>query len=164
MSSHILSNITVDWNLFLHAGGNIYLIDLLFTIHVPLKSFSLIWRRHHYRLRAENLGLHLWSALRAFEQGWIFIVTHLLWHGASVFQSHPKDHPIQLPLTIHIGTWKIYSNLNPNGSPFSRLLRQSRGCWGPILTQILMGHIHVYLISWYHVIVYVVITRTSILY
>jgi hypothetical protein len=31
----------------------------------------------------QNLGLC--SALRAFEQGGIFIVPHLLWHGASVF-------------------------------------------------------------------------------
>jgi hypothetical protein len=32
----------------------------------------------------QNLGLC--SALRAFEQGGIFIVPHLLWHGASVLQ------------------------------------------------------------------------------
>jgi hypothetical protein len=31
----------------------------------------------------QNVGL--WSALRAFEQGGIFIVPHLLWHGTSVF-------------------------------------------------------------------------------
>jgi hypothetical protein len=33
--------------------------------------------------RAANLGL--WSALRAFEQGGIFIVPHLLRHGTSVY-------------------------------------------------------------------------------
>jgi hypothetical protein len=38
--------------------------------------FLLIWRRHHCRWRAVNLGLC--SAVRAFEQGWIFIVPHLL--------------------------------------------------------------------------------------
>jgi hypothetical protein len=31
----------------------------------------------------QNLGLC--SALKAFEQGGIFIVPHLLWHGTSVF-------------------------------------------------------------------------------
>jgi hypothetical protein len=31
-------------------------------------------------------NLDLCSVLRAFEQGGIFIVPHLLWHGASVFQ------------------------------------------------------------------------------
>jgi hypothetical protein len=45
----------------------------------------------------QNLGLC--SALRAIEQGGIFIVPHLLWHRASVFPvSHPKDRPIQSPL------------------------------------------------------------------
>jgi hypothetical protein len=29
-----------------------------------------------------------------FEQGRIFTVLHLLWHGASVFRSHSKDCPI----------------------------------------------------------------------
>jgi hypothetical protein len=37
------------------------------------------------------LGLCL--ALRAFEQGGIFIVPHLLWQRALVFQFHPKDCP-----------------------------------------------------------------------
>jgi hypothetical protein len=41
----------------------------------------------------QHLGLY--SVLRAFEQGGIFIVSHLLWHGALDFRSHPKDHPIQ---------------------------------------------------------------------
>jgi hypothetical protein len=40
----------------------------------------------------QNLGLC--SALRAFVLGGNFIVTHLLWHGTSVFRSHPKDGPI----------------------------------------------------------------------
>jgi hypothetical protein len=31
---------------------------------------------------------------------------------------------------------------NPNGSPFNCLLRQVRGCWGPILTWILTVPIH----------------------
>jgi hypothetical protein len=36
--------------------------------------------------RAANLGLC--SALRAFEQGGIFIVPHLLRHGTSVYTAH----------------------------------------------------------------------------
>jgi hypothetical protein len=35
--------------------------------------------------RLENGDLHVCSALRTFEQGGIFIVTHLLWHKASDF-------------------------------------------------------------------------------
>jgi hypothetical protein len=38
-----------------------------------------------------NLGLC--SALRAFEQGGIFIVPHLLWHGASVFPVSSEEPP-----------------------------------------------------------------------
>jgi hypothetical protein len=60
------------------------LIDYL-RFYVPLKNFSLIWRRHHCRWRAANFGLC--SALRAFEQVGIFIMSHLLWHGTSVFSS-----------------------------------------------------------------------------
>jgi hypothetical protein len=51
--------------------------------------------------------LGLCSALRAFEQGEIFIVPHLLRHGASIFLSHPKDRPIQSPFTTHEGMWGI---------------------------------------------------------
>jgi hypothetical protein len=52
----------------------------------------------------QNLGLC--SALRAFEQGEIFIVPHLLWHGPPFFRSHPKDRPNQTPLTTHMGMWR----------------------------------------------------------
>jgi hypothetical protein len=56
----------------------------------------------------QNLGLC--SALRAFEQGGIFVVPHLLWYGTSVFRSHPRDRPIQLPLTTRMGMRRICSN------------------------------------------------------
>jgi hypothetical protein len=39
----------------------------------------------------QNLGLC--SALRAFEQGGIFHVPHLLWHGTSVFPVSSKGPP-----------------------------------------------------------------------
>jgi hypothetical protein len=39
----------------------------------------------------QNLGLC--SALRAFEQGGIFIVSHLLWHGTSVFPVSSEGPP-----------------------------------------------------------------------
>ena len=51
------------------------LIDCL-LFYVPLKNISLIWRCHHYGEGLQNLGIC--SALRAFEQGGIFIVPHLL--------------------------------------------------------------------------------------
>jgi hypothetical protein len=64
-------------------------------------------------------GLQNWglcSALRAFEQGLIFIVPHPLWHETSVF-----------------------SVLIRRTAPLSRLLRHTRGCGGSILTQTLTG-------------------------
>jgi hypothetical protein len=64
------------------------LIDYL-LFYVPLKNISLIWRRHQWR--AANLGLC--SALRAIEQGGIFIVPHLLWHGTSVFPVSSEGPP-----------------------------------------------------------------------
>jgi hypothetical protein len=33
---------------------------------------------------------------------------------------------------------RMYSNQDPHESPFSRLLRHEKGCWGPILTRILI--------------------------
>ena len=87
----------------------------------------------------QNLGLC--SALRAFEQGGIFIVPHLLWHGDSVFlvSSEGPPHsiafyntqgdvedlfwpgssrvPYQSPFTTHKGMWRTYSNTDPHGVP-----------------------------------------------
>jgi hypothetical protein len=40
--------------------------------------------------------------------------------GPRFFWSHPKDRPIQSPLTTHEGMWRIYSNLDPHGVPHSR--------------------------------------------
>ena len=42
----------------------------------------------------QHLGLC--SALRAFEQGGIFIVPHLLWHGASVFPVSSEGPPLSV--------------------------------------------------------------------
>jgi hypothetical protein len=46
--------------------------------YVPLKNISLIWRRHLPSAGEGLQNLDLCSALRAFEKGGIFIVTHLL--------------------------------------------------------------------------------------
>jgi hypothetical protein len=84
---------------YIRWGGKI--IDYL-LFYVPLKICSLIWRRHHYRWRDAKFRLML-GADRAFEQGGIFIVLHLLWNGPRFFRSHSKDHPFQLPLKTHTG-------------------------------------------------------------
>jgi hypothetical protein len=89
------------------------MIDYL-RFYVPLKIFSLIWRRPHCRWRAKKLGLC--SVLRVLEQGGVSIVPHLLWHGASVIPVSFEGPP-----------------------PFNSLLRLAKGCGGRILTQILTG-------------------------
>jgi hypothetical protein len=53
---------------------------------------------------------------KAFDQGWFFIVPHLLRIWRPQFpQSHPEDRK---------GILRTYSNPDPHGSLFSRLLRQ----------------------------------------
>jgi hypothetical protein len=54
------------------------LIDYFFILRPAQEYFTYI-----YMEGQQNLGLC--SALRAFEQGGIFIVPHLVWHGTSVF-------------------------------------------------------------------------------
>jgi hypothetical protein len=63
--------------------------------------------------------------------------------GPWFFRSHPKNRPIQSPVTKHKGMWRIYSNLDPYKSLFSRLFRHTRGHGGPILTRTLVGVFHI---------------------
>jgi hypothetical protein len=91
---------------------------------------TYIWR--HYQ-GLQNIGLLF--ALSAFEQERIFIVPHLLWHGASIFpvlsegSPHAFDRqgdaeglssgvPIQSSITIRKGVLRIYSYSNPLGGLF----------------------------------------------
>ena len=60
---------------------------------VRLGNFSLTWRRDHPRRRAANFDLC--SALMAMEQWGFFSVSHLLWHGASVYNGHLRG-PVRL--------------------------------------------------------------------
>jgi hypothetical protein len=64
-----------------------WLIDCL-RFYVPLKNFSRIIAGQGL----QNLGLC--SALRAFQQGGIFIVSHLLWHKVSVFPVSSVGPPL----------------------------------------------------------------------
>jgi hypothetical protein len=82
-------------------------------------------------------NLSLCSALRAFEQGEMFIVPHLLWHGASVCSVSSEGPPHSVSSYDTQGMWRIYSNPDPHGSPISRFLRHKRGCGEPILTPII---------------------------
>ena len=60
------------------------MIDWLFIVLRPAQEYFTYMET--VTIAGEGLqNLGLCSALRAFEQGGIFIVSHLLWHGASVF-------------------------------------------------------------------------------
>ena len=50
--------------------------------------------RPTYRWGAAKFDLCL--ALTTIEQWWFFSVTHLLWHGASVYNNHPPQGPVTL--------------------------------------------------------------------
>jgi hypothetical protein len=76
--------------------------------------------------------------LRALEQGGSLSYHTCYDMGPRFFRSHLKDHPTELPLTTHKEMWKICSNPDHHGSPFSPLLRHKR-CGGPIETWILTG-------------------------
>jgi hypothetical protein len=93
-------------------GVSIIYYYLLF--YVLLKNISLIWRRHHYRWRAAKFRPML-SA-----RG--------LWAGRDLYRATPA-------VTRGLGL----SGLIRRTAPFSRLLRHTRGCGGPILTRVLTG-------------------------
>ena len=73
----------IDWDLVAHYLEWLFnwLFIYCFTSH--LRIFHTYGDVSFAGEGLQNLGLC--SALRAFEQGGIFIVRHLLWHGASVF-------------------------------------------------------------------------------
>jgi hypothetical protein len=96
-----------------------WLIDYL-RFYVPLKNFSLIWRRHHCRWRAAKFRPMLGA------QG--------LWAGRDLYCATPD-------VTQDLG----FSSLIRRTAPFSRLSRHTRGCGGSILTRILTGdHLRMY--------------------
>ena len=68
------------------------LIDLIiYCVTSRSRVFHLL---DHVTITGEGLqNLGLSSALRAFAQGGIFIVPHLLWHGTSVFLVSPEGLP-----------------------------------------------------------------------
>ena len=64
-----------------------------FGFFIPLKYFSLNWRRHHYWWRATNFDQN--SALMVIELWGFFKVQHLLWHGSNVYNGHLRG-PVTL--------------------------------------------------------------------
>ena len=68
---------------------------------VPLKYFSLIWRRHHHcRWRAPNFDPCL--ALMAIDQWRFFSMPHLQWHSASVLDDRLRGPVTLAPNAEHL--------------------------------------------------------------
>jgi hypothetical protein len=125
--NEIWRNITVSWSflrayLFSEPPSTILFCTILHTItimnllfYVPLKNFSLIWRRHYYQWRAQNLRPML-GAQGLWAGRDLYIMPHLLWHRASVFLVSSEGPPHSVVSYDTLG-----------------------GCRGSILTRILMG-------------------------
>jgi hypothetical protein len=94
--------------------NRVKLINYL-EFYVPLKNFSLIWRRHQCRWRAAKCR----SMLGA----------HGLWAERDLYRATPA-------VTGDLG----FSGLIRRAAPFSRLLRHTRGYGGSILTRIFTGY------------------------
>jgi hypothetical protein len=90
-----------------------WLIDYL-QFYVPLKNFSLIWRRHQCRWRTAKFRPILGAQGR--------------WAGRDLYRVTPA-------VTRDLD----FSGLIRKTGPFRRLLRHTRGCGGSILTRILTG-------------------------
>ena len=121
---------TADQNIlwFARMEGSGYLTNklllfiYLFGVYQPTREFftlefSLKWRCHHYQWRAANFDLC--SALMSFRQWGFFSVSHLLWHGISVYNGHlrgpvtltpiPESLAVELSLSVfttYLGMWR----------------------------------------------------------
>jgi hypothetical protein len=75
-----------------------WLIDWLFIVLRPTQEYFTSALYGDVTVTGEGLQtLGPCSALKVFEQGEIFIVPHLLWYGASVFQVSSEGPPHSVP-------------------------------------------------------------------
>ena len=120
------------------------LLVVCMWLFVTLENFSLIWRRHHCRWRAEYDQC---SALMAIEQRVFFSVPHLLKHGASVYNGHCRGSVVvtvtsapiaeRLAVELSLPVFTTYvcrgwdSNTQPSACEANALnpLRHRRSLW-----------------------------------
>jgi hypothetical protein len=91
-------------------------LQIYMIIYTFAKKSEGLWiiRRHHYRWRAAKFK-PIRSALRALSREGSLSCHTCCDTGPRFFRFHPKDRPIQSPLTTHKGMWRIYSNPDPHG-------------------------------------------------
>ena len=119
-----------------------YDLFVCFRIIVPLKNFSLIWRRHHYRWRTASFDL--FSVLMTIEQWGFFRMPHLLWHGASVYNGHltPFAERLAVELSIpvlrlkSIAAWIRIPNLSLAGPTLYSTAPSPIQMWSPVLIMV----------------------------
>jgi hypothetical protein len=92
------------------------------------KQLRFIWRRRHYRRRAAKFRLILGAqGLRVGRD--LYRATPVVTRtGPRFFRSHPKDRPIQSPLTTHKWMWRIYSNPDLHRSKQLREISIRKAC------------------------------------
>ena len=67
---------------------------------VPLKNFSIIWRRKLCLWRASNFDL--FYPFMTIEQWGLFSLLHLLWHGTSVYNGHLRGPVTRTPIALRL--------------------------------------------------------------
>ena len=88
------------------------IIDWLFNVLRPAQEYFDLYG--DVTIAGEGLqNLGLCSALRAFEQGGIFIVPHLLWQGTSVFPVSSEGTPQSV---ASYDTWEDVEDVFQPGS------------------------------------------------
>ena len=123
-----------NWSIWHNLMYNVYIIKtymgvcfVCLVFFVPLKNFSLIWIRHHYRWRATILDLCLsfMAIVQSLQWGY-FSVLHLLWHGASVCNGHfwelcphliPIAQHLAVELSLPVSTTLVCRSLDFNTQP-----------------------------------------------
>jgi hypothetical protein len=116
------------------------LIDWLFTVLRPTQYWRIFHLYGDVTITGEGLKIFgLCSTLRAFEQGKIFIVPHLLWQGTSVFPVSSKGPPYSVTFYDTQGGVEDSILIRILTGPHSVASSDTRGCGGPILTLIFTG-------------------------
>jgi hypothetical protein len=114
-----------------------WLIDYL-LVYVPLKNFSLLWRRYHCRWRAANIYRPLLGAQGLWAGRDFYRATLTVTPDLSFFWSHPKGSPIQSPLPTCMWMRRTYSN--PEHHEFFLVYHTYCDAWSLLLRWV-SGHI-----------------------
>ena len=100
LSPKLMLIIKILWCLHWFYRASFVCLFSCLGVFVPLENFSLIWKRHHCRLRAANFDLC--SALMAIKQWGFSNMPYLLWHGPTLYKSHLRGPVTLTPVTVEL--------------------------------------------------------------